>query len=235
MPQRRALVTGGAGGIGSAICNALAEGGFEVIQTSRTKGTERESIFQTHAVDFGDKSDTLRFAKEVAAMEIDVLVNNAGINLVSPIAQIDPNDFERIQSVNLVAPMVLSQAVLAHMRKRRWGRIINVASIFAHVSRAQRAAYSASKFGLVGLTKAVAAEVASQGILVNCVSPGVIETELTRSVLGEAGIAQLTKEIPIGRIGHPEEVARLVRFLASDENTYISGQSIVIDGGFISV
>jgi 3-oxoacyl-[acyl-carrier protein] reductase len=103
------------------------------------------------------------------------------------------------------------------------------------VSKEQRASYSASKFGLIGLTKALAAEVAREGILANCVSPGVIETDLTQAILGSEGITALRREIPMGRLGQPEEIAALVGFLVDDRNSYISGQTIVIDGGFVSV
>jgi 3-oxoacyl-[acyl-carrier protein] reductase len=121
------------------------------------------------------------------------------------------------------------------MRKNQWGRIINISSIFGVVSKEFRAPYSMSKFGLDGMTAALAAEVAADGILANCVAPGFIDTELTRSVLGESGIAAITAGIPIGRLGQPEEIAALVAWLVSPENTYISGQNIVIDGGFSRV
>jgi 3-oxoacyl-[acyl-carrier protein] reductase len=121
------------------------------------------------------------------------------------------------------------------MRQQRWGRIVNIGSIFGVVSKEFRAPYSASKFALDGMTAALAAEVASEGILANCVSPGVIDTELTRQVLSEAGIAELVTRIPIRRLGKPEEVAALVAWLVGPENTYISGQNIVIDGGFTRV
>ena len=232
---RRAMVTGGTRGLGAAISDALSETGFDVVLTSRTQQSAAQARFECHDVDFMDIDATAAFAARLADMSIDVLVNNAGINLVAPFSEIATADFQAVQNVNLVAPMVLSRAVLPHMRNKRWGRIINLGSIFAEVSREGRGSYSASKFGLVGLTKALAAEVARDGILVNCVSPGVIDTELTREVLGTDGIAKIRAEIPIGRLGQPKEVAALVRFLASDDSSYISGQSIVIDGGFTSV
>ena len=232
---RRALVTGGTRGLGAAISDALSEIGFDVVLTSRTQQSAAQARFECHAVDFMDIDATAAFAARLADMSIDVLVNNAGINLTAPFSEIATIDFQAVQNVNLVAPMVLSRAVLHHMRNKRWGRIINLGSIFSEVSREGRGSYSASKFGLVGLTKALAAEVARDGILVNCVSPGVIDTELTREVLGPDGIAKIRAEIPIGRLGQPKEVAALVRFLASDDSSYISGQSIVIDGGFTSV
>ena len=235
MAERRALVTGGNRGLGAAICEQLHAMGYQVLRTSRSKQWATSSKFESFEVDFLDDAATLEFATSIAEREIDVLVNNAGINRIAPYATLKRSDFREIVEVNLMAPMALSQAVLPHMRANAWGRIVNIASVFGEVSRDQRAAYSASKFGLIGLTKALAAEVAQDGVLVNCVSPGPLETELTTEVLGEAGKASISKEIPIGRLGTPAEVATLVGFLASDNNSYISGQSIIIDGGFTSV
>jgi 3-oxoacyl-[acyl-carrier protein] reductase len=121
------------------------------------------------------------------------------------------------------------------MRARGWGRIVNISSIFGKVSREFRAVYSTSKFGLDGMTAALAAEVAADGILANCVAPGFIDTDLTRRILGEKGIAELVDRIPIKRLGTPEEIAALVVWLAGPENTYLSGQNIAIDGGFTRV
>jgi NAD(P)-dependent dehydrogenase (short-subunit alcohol dehydrogenase family) len=121
------------------------------------------------------------------------------------------------------------------MRSRGWGRIVNLSSILGKVSKEFRAAYSTSKFGLDGMTAALAAEVAADGILANCVAPGFIDTDLTRSILGEQGIAELVSRIPIKRLGTPEEIAAFVVWLAGPENTYLSGQNIAIDGGFTRV
>jgi len=235
MPRRRALITGGSRGIGAAISRELTVSDIEVVVTARTSESAAQSEFECHTVDFSDANAVEVFAAEVAEMSIDILVNNAGINIVSPFSDIAREDFQQVQQVNLTAPMSLCQAVLPHMRSRNWGRIVNVTSIWAEVSKAQRASYSASKFGLIGLTKALAAEVAVDGILANCVSPGVIETDLTQTILGLEGIEALRREIPIGRLGQPEEIAALVGFLVDDRNSYISGQVIVIDGGFVSV
>ncbi len=232
---RRALVTGGTGGIGMAICGELTRLGMEVVVTARTADSAARAQHECHIIDFTDPAATEEFANRAAEMSLDVLINNAGINRIAPFAEIDAQDFQTIQNVNLLAPMLLCRAVLGHMSKSGWGRIVNVTSVFGEVSRPKRASYSASKFGLVGLTKSLAAEVARDGILVNCVAPGIIDTDLTRAVLGPDGMATITSEIPLGRLGRPDEVASLVGFLASDANTYISGQSIIIDGGFVSV
>jgi NAD(P)-dependent dehydrogenase (short-subunit alcohol dehydrogenase family) len=235
MSQRRALVTGGSRGIGAAISRELAGSDIEVVVTSRTIESAAQAEFECHAVDFSDADAVEFFAAKVTEMSIDILVNNAGINIISPFSHIKREDFEVVQQVNLAAPMSLCQAVLPHMRAHNWGRIVNVTSVWAEVSKEQRASYSASKFGLIGLTKALAAEVSREGILANCVSPGIIETDLTQAILGSEGIAALRREIPMGRLGQPEEIAALVGFLVDDRNSYISGQTIVIDGGFVSV
>jgi NAD(P)-dependent dehydrogenase (short-subunit alcohol dehydrogenase family) len=188
-----------------------------------------------HAVDFLDSAATAEFARRISREKIDILVNCAGINIVAPFADISPDDFDRIHRVNLRAPLLLCRAVVPGMRTRQWGRIVNVTSIFGHVSRDGRASYSASKFGLDGLTAALAAEVAASGILANCVAPGFVDTEMTHGVLGEDGIREMEQRIPIGRLAQPDEIARLIRWLVSPENTYVSGQNILIDGGFTRV
>ncbi len=121
------------------------------------------------------------------------------------------------------------------MRTRGWGRIVNLASIFGVISKPQRGAYSTSKFALDGMTAALAVEVASEGILANCVAPGFVDTELTHRILGEAGIAELAAATPVGRLARPEEIAELVAWLAGPVNTYLTGQNVVIDGGFTRV
>ena len=235
VPRRRALVSGGSKGLGAAIARALDEAGCEVLVAASREESLVGSTYEGFIADLSSLEQTQDLAARLAAESIDILVNNAGINRIALFADIDPTDFQTVQDINLRAPMLLCQSVLRHMRARGWGRIVNVASIWAEVSRAQRWSYSASKAGLVGMTRALAAEVACDGVLVNCVSPGVIETDLTLQVLGAEGVARIQQEIPIGRLGRPAEVAALVAFLASEQNTYISGQSILIDGGFTSV
>jgi NAD(P)-dependent dehydrogenase (short-subunit alcohol dehydrogenase family) len=229
---RRALVTGGTRGIGLAIAERLGADGATVLVTGRRPTAEGLDGFEYRGVDFTDSSALKAFAEEACGWAPDVLVNNAGINKLAPFAEIEPDDFDRIQSVNVRAPMLLSRSVVPGMRERGWGRIVNIGSIWSVVSRPGRGSYSASKFALDGLTAALAAEVAADGVLVNCVSPGFVDTELTRGVLGEEGIAQLVAEVPAGRLARPDEIAALVAWLAGPENTFVSGQNIVIDGGF---
>lgn len=230
-----ALVTGGTRGIGRAIACELRSGGALVTVTGRAKDGSPPEGCHYQSIDFDSPDAVQAFLDRVRLLSVDILVNNAGINRIGPFGEIKLDDFDDIQNINLRMPFLLCQAVLPYMRQKRWGRIVNIASVFGVVSRENRASYSASKFALDGLTAALAAEVASQGILANCVSPGFIDTELTRSILGDKGVQEVENEIPMKRLGKPEEVAKLVAWLASPENTYISGQNIVIDGGFTRV
>lgn len=233
---RRVLVTGASRGIGRAIAAAFRAEGAWVLGTRTSP--QAEDAGQCDAwleADFSDDGQLERCVLSVAHSSVDVLVNNAGINRIAPFASISPPDFKRIQQVNVYAPFRLCQAVLPSMLKRGWGRIVNVSSIFGIVSRAQRGAYSASKFALEGLTVALAAEHAADGVLANCVAPGFVDTELTRDVLGVDGIRDVVQAVPARRLADPAEVARVVLFLASAENTFVTGQTVAIDGGFSRV
>ncbi len=229
---KSALVTGGTRGIGRAIAEELTRAGLRVLVTG-TAGSGRGPRGATyHACDFSDEAALERFAREVAAWKLDILVNNAGINRIGELSEYRTDDFEQIQRVNVTAPFVLCRAVVPGMQQRRFGRIVNITSIYGNVSRAGRSAYSTSKFGLFGLTRALALEVASYNILVNCLAPGFVETDMTRTILGKQGMAEMAAQVPMKRMARPEEIARYVRFLVSDENTYMTGQQVIVDGGF---
>ena len=232
---KKVLVTGGTRGIGYQISQAFSDNGAEVHVTGTKKQGKHPSGAIYHACDFAEQGELDSFCASLSELGIQILVNNAGVNSPGPFADIASAEFLRVQQVNLYAPFRICQAVLSGMQSDRWGRIVNIASIWGIVSKEQRAPYSASKFGLDGMTVALAAEVAQQGILANCVSPGFIDTELTRKVLGKKGVSEMVEKVPIRRLGNCQEVARLVLWLCSEENTYVTAQNIAIDGGFSRV
>lgn len=230
-----AVVTGATRGIGYAIAQRLLEEGVEVVGTGTSAAATGPDGCHDQAVDFLDPIATEEFAKSVTARAPDILVNCAGINKISPFAEIDSKDFAAIQQVNVTAPFVLCREVIEPMKHKGWGRIVNVSSVWGKVGKELRASYSTSKHGLQGMTTALAAEVTRWGILANCVSPGPVETEMTQTVLSETQIAELLAQVPAGRLAQPDEIAAAVAWLAGPENTFISGQNIAVDGGLSRV
>lgn len=231
----KALVTGGTSGIGRAIALRLVEEGASVTVTGRGQLVAGPKECSYRCVDFTDIKQTEKFAMEIADADFQILVNNAGINIIDSVENVNMADYDHIQQVNVRAPFLLSKAVLSSMRRKCWGRIVNIGSVFGVVSRSMRGAYSTSKFAINGMTAAMAAEAASDDVLINCVSPGFIDTGLTRGILGENGVEEIVKMVPMRRLGKPEEVAALVAWLVGPENSFISGQNIIIDGGFTRV
>jgi 3-oxoacyl-[acyl-carrier protein] reductase len=235
---RRALVTGGTRGIGAAIVRELVAAGARVVATGSSTESlakcARSDDVELVAIDLSDPAATERFAAEMAERGFDVLVNNAGINKIARVGELELADWDRIQAVNVRAPMTLCRALVRGMAERGYGRIVNISSIFGDVSRSQRASYTASKYALRGLTRTLALDYANRNVLVNAVAPGFIDTELTRTVLGDAGMKAMAERIPMGRLGTVEEIARVVTFLASSTNSYLTGQHLCVDGGFTS-
>lgn len=229
---RRALVTGGTRGIGEAIAVMLRDSGLDVVVTGSSLTGSGPAGCRYAGADLSKPANAEAFAAEMAREGFAVLVNNAGMNRVGTVEQYALADLENVLNVNLVAPYLLCRAVVPGMTAARFGRIVNITSIFGLVSKAGRSAYSASKFGLFGMTRALALEVAADNVLVNCVAPGFVDTDLTRRVLGESGIAEMVRQVPMGRLATPEEIARFVAFLCSDHNSFMTGQTVVIDGGF---
>lgn len=232
---KKVFVTGASRGIGQSVARAFRSEGAWVIGTCTAAGNENDDCQQWVSADFSDVAQIQRCARALREAAPDVLVNNVGINKIAPFAEIDPADFLAIQQVNVYAPFLLCQAAVPAMKKNCWGRIVNVSSVWGKISKEYRASYSTSKFAIDGMTLALAAEHAADGILANSVAPGIIDTELTRRVLGDAGIAALVAKIPAARLGRATEIARLILWLCSDENSYLTGQNIAIDGGFSRV
>lgn len=233
---RKVVVTGASRGIGACIARVFERRGFNVIGT-RTSACDVEHDYCAEWIiaDFYDVAQIYSCAEMVRNLCPDVIINNAGVNKIAPFADISPEDFLRIHQVNVFAPFLLCQAAIPSMKNRGWGRVVNISSIWGKIGKEYRASYAASKFALDGMTLAIAAEHSQNGILANCIAPGFTDTALTRRVIGDDGINQLTAGVPIRRMATPEEVANFVAWLGSDDNTYITGQNIAIDGGFSRV
>lgn len=233
---QKVVVTGASRGIGRAIAGAFRAESAWVIGTRTGNADAGDELCQEWVcADFSDIKQIEACADRVRQTEPDVLVNNAGINRNAPFVKVTMDDFLLIHRVNVLTPFVLCQAVIPAMVRKGWGRIVNISSIWGKISMAHRASYSASKFALDGITLALAAEHSVDGVLANCVAPGFIDTDLTRRMLGEADIRRLVDTVPTRRLGQVEEIARLVLWLASKENTFVTGQNIAIDGGFSRV
>ncbi len=239
---RHALVTGASGGIGGAIARALhAQGAIvalsgtrlDVLEALRGELGERSFSFPC---DLGDATQTealLRDA-EAALGQVDILVNNAGLTRDGLAMRMKDEDWQKVIDVNLTAGFRLARAALRGMMKRRWGRIIGIASIVGVTGSRGQANYVAAKAGMIGMSKALAQEVASRGITVNCVAPGFIETTMTGR-LGEERRQRLMANIPAQRIGSAPDVAAAVVYLASEEAAYVTGQTLHVNGGMAMI
>ena len=239
-----ALITGATRGIGREIALTLGKNGYEVVINYRSENQDLEDTiellkkenikFYTVKGDVSSYEDSERFVKEAIekAGKIDVLINNAGITKDTLIARMKKEDFESVIDVNLVGTFNVTKNVISHMIKNRKGRIINISSVVGVSGNAGQTNYSASKAGIIGFTKSLAKEVGSRNILVNAVAPGFIETNMT-DVLKDNIKEEIEKAIPLKRMGTPKDVANVVKFLASEDASYITGQVINIDGGMV--
>ncbi len=238
-----AFVTGASQGIGRACALELAQKGAAVAVAARNQEKLKELVREIEVaggkaaaftLDVSDEEQIKSVAKTAIAQfgKIDVLVNNAGITRDQLIMRMKRSDWEAVLQTNLTAAYLCTQAVSNSMLKQRWGRIINIASIFGQIGQAGQANYAASKAGLIGMTMAVARELGSRNITCNAVAPGFIETAMTEA-LSEAFKQAALQQIPLGRIGTVEDVANAVAFLASDEASYITGHVLNVNGGML--
>jgi NAD(P)-dependent dehydrogenase (short-subunit alcohol dehydrogenase family) len=244
---RSALVTGGSKGLGLAMARALAQAGADVVISARhtdelkqgleavLEGTGARGAWLV--ADLAERGAAARLGAAVVEPfgKIDILVNNAGTNVLAPIEGIADADWDRVLGLNLTAPMALARALAGPMKARGWGRIIQISSVFGAVSRAERNAYSASKAGLIGLTRAMALELAPHGVTVNALLPGPFETPLTSTMHTDPAARQwFTDRVPMGRWGRPEELAGALLLFASEAGSYITGTCLAVDGGWLA-
>lgn len=239
-----AMITGATRGIGKQIALTLANEGHNIVLNYRTENDELKQLkneieskkvkcltVQGDVTNFEDCKQMIESAIEEFG-KVDVLVNNAGITKDMLLARMKEEDFKQVIDVNLVGTFNMTKNVISYMMKARNGRIINISSVVGIAGNAGQTNYSASKAGIIGFTKSLAKEVASRNILVNAVAPGFIETNMT-DVLKQEVKDEIAKNIPLKRMGTPQDVANVVKFLASEDSSYITGQVISVDGGMI--
>jgi 3-oxoacyl-[acyl-carrier protein] reductase len=220
MKNYTALVTGATRGIGAAIASRLQADGVKVLSPQR------------HVLDLSSNHSIDIYLSNLTE-PVDIVVNNAGVNRLGASDEISGEDFEQMIQVNLLAPFRVIRGVMKGMKVRGYGRIVNISSIWSLVSRERRVAYSATKSGINGLTRAQALELAPYNILVNALAPGYVNTDLTQKNNTSTELEAIAQQIPLGRLAEPSEIAECVAFLCSPRNSYITGQVIVIDGGYL--
>ena len=233
--NKRVLITGASRGIGEAIARRLSREGYELFlhansSRERLNALANELGAKAYFADFSVPSEVLRLADEVG--EVDVLINNAGIAQTGLFQDLTDAELERLISVDLRAPLDLTRRLIPAMIRRHSGVVVNVSSIWGQTGASMEVAYSAVKAGLLGFTKALAKELAPSGVRVNCVCPGAIRTEMM-DAYSEAEINALCDEIPIGRLGTPDEIAECVYFLITDSSSYLTGQILSPNGGLL--
>lgn len=217
---KTAFVTGGSRGIGKTIVEVLQSGGANVLAPTRSE------------LDLSDFSSIGAYFKKQKDLKVDIFIHCAGINELAGINEISQDLLSRVYDVNLFAPIHLLKEFCPHMLKKQWGRIVFISSLYGIVSKERRIAYSSSKNALTGLCKSLAIELGVNNILVNCVAPGYVMTDMTRKNLSEADIKNIESQVPTHRFQTAEDIANLIAFLCSDLNQSITGQLIAVDGGF---
>ncbi|MDE2422848.1 MAG: acetoacetyl-CoA reductase [Betaproteobacteria bacterium] len=243
MKQRLVLVTGGMGGLGESICVKLAELGYKVATTYSHSNTTSEAWlaamrekgyhFHAYPVDVSDAEDCANMAAKVESEvgHVDVLVNNAGITRDMTFKKMTKVDWDAVINTNLNSVFNMTKPFVDGMVERGWGRVINVSSVNGQKGAFGQTNYAAAKAGMHGFTKSLALEVARKGVTVNTISPGYIGTKMVTAIPAEILEAKILPQIPVGRLGKPEEVAGLIVYLASDEAAFITGANISINGG----
>ncbi len=231
------IITGGEGGLGKSITkDFLKMGGTVFVTTTKKQLLKKNNKRKKYMyLDFNNKVSVRKFLEDLKKIKkIDVLINNAGVSKISAINEVDEKFLEEIYKINLKGPILLTKEISKIMMKKKSGKIINISSIFGVVSKQGRSLYSTTKFGLIGLTKSSALDLAKYNILVNSVSPGVINIGMTKKVLNSVQAKKIKQDIPLNRLGKASDVSNIICFLCSNLNNYITGQNFVIDGGYTS-
>ncbi len=235
--MKKLLITGANGGIGEAVCNLLGDR-YEIFVLGRNKSkikelcTKYKFIKGSFICDLNNENQITQIIKEIEtnSIDFDILINNAGITNDALFLRMDLEKWQRVIDTNLKANFLLTSALSKKMIKKKWGRIINITSVVGHTGNFGQSNYSASKAGIVGMSKSIALELAKRNITVNCIAPGFIETSMT-SVLSESQRKSLIEKIPMGKIGSPLDVANCVEFLVSEKSEYVTGQTLHVNGG----
>ena len=236
--MKNVLITGATGGIGSAILNIFYKNGFNIIASGtnedklkklQDKYSERVSTIKC---DLSDENQINHLVSQAQSScdNIDILINNAGITKDNVFLRMQKDQWDDVINVNLNSNFLLTKLVIKGMIKKRWGRIVNITSVVAKMGNAGQANYVASKSAIEGFSRTLALEVASRNITINCVAPGFVDTDILSTIEPEK-LKDMTKNIPVGRIGTPEDVSNAVFFLSSEESSYITGQVIHVNGG----
>jgi 3-oxoacyl-[acyl-carrier protein] reductase len=233
-----AIVTGGNRGIGKAISEALLCLDCRVIITSTGNCPDwckKYRCCEHRRIDFLDPISVENFSDEIISMvSIDILVNNAGIQIPQPVYELNEEDWDKVLKINLYGPMQMTRAVTPKMKVSAKGRVLNISSIAGIISKPGQSAYSASKAGLIGLTRSSALDMAPYNVLINALCPGPTSTDMVENLLTESQKKAIKDNIPLGRFARVEEIANYALFLCSDLNTYITGQTIIVDGGALA-
>ncbi len=214
------FLTGGSRGIGAAIAKHFQDNGYKIIMPSR----EEMNLLSPQSIE--------EYFKNNKVPAVDCLVNNAGINPLAEIQEIKDSDLMDAVNVNLIAPLLITRSLIKGMKNKGRGHIVNIGSIWGVVAKEKRCIYSMTKNGIHGITNTLAIELGKYNILINTVCPGYVNTELTKKNVSLQEAEKIYGEIPLGRFAEPEEIAEIVYYLGSENNTYITGQKIVVDGGF---
>jgi len=241
--DRTVLITGATRGIGKAMAGLFEKANANLILTGTNKkeieklNAQSENPWKKYFVlDFGSESSINSFIKKLKSYhQIDVCINNAGINIIDEFIDSKNKDYNSMMNINLKGPYLLNKYCAAKMKDNGYGRIVNICSIWSAITRPKRALYTMTKNALHGMTQTMAVELAMHNILVNSVSPGFTLTELTKSTNSKQEIESISEKIPIKRMADPKEIAKVIMYLASEQNSYLTGQNIIVDGGYVIV